>query len=105
VITHAVGAMSPLLVISHEGSNKAMLGANPNQPYFERVIIFIIYMKKITEEKMHPLQFIWLWFGVRILKWKYIDIYSPDKDSVIAMTFSMDEEYIERIRALDKNNK
>ncbi len=62
-------------------------------------------MKKLNEEKLHPLQFIWLWFGAKILKWKYIDIYSPDKDNVVAITFSMDEEYIEKVGDIEKNNK
>jgi len=54
-------------------------------------------MKNTTEEKLHPLESIWLWFGVKIIKWKYIDIYCPDKEDVIAITFSMDEEYINKI--------
>ncbi len=61
-------------------------------------------MNKKEKENLHPLQFIWLWFGVKILGWKYIDIYSPDED-VIAMTFSMDEEYLDKVQKIELKKK
>ena len=59
-------------------------------------------MRNKKQENLHPLQFIWLWFGVKILKWKFIDIYSPGED-VIAMTFSMDEEYLDEVQKIEKD--
>ena len=41
---------------------------------------------------------IWVWLGLKVFRWEYVDIYSPDKDEVIAVTFSHDEEYIDKIQ-------
>ena len=51
---------------------------------------------------MHPLQYIWLWFGIKILKWEHIDIYSPDRKNIVAITFSMDKEYINKVQDIEK---
>jgi len=55
----------------------------------------------MNKDNLHPLQSIWVWFAVKILRWKYIDIYSPDKEDVIAITFSMDEDYINKIEIIE----
>ena len=41
---------------------------------------------------------VWLWFGVKILRWPYISIYCPDDENVTAVTFSYDEKYIDKIQ-------
>ena len=41
------------------------------------------------------LQF-WIWLGKK-LGFTFIDIYSPNKDKVVAVTFSTDEKYINKI--------
>ena len=43
----------------------------------------------------------WLWFGVTILKWQFIDIYTPDKEIVIAVTFSHDKEYVDKVSKVE----
>jgi len=58
-------------------------------------------MKK-TKEKLPFLCFIWMWFGVKVLGWRYVDIYSPDKENVEALTFSDNEKYIEKVGRIEK---
>ena len=46
------------------------------------------------------LQF-WIWFGTRILQFENIDIYSPNKEDVVAVTFSHSEMYISAIEKIE----
>lgn len=43
---------------------------------------------------------IWLWIGAKLIGFNYIDIYSPDKKEVTAITFSRSEEYINKIQEI-----
>jgi hypothetical protein len=42
----------------------------------------------------------WLWFGLKFVGYNYVDIYSPDKEKVIGITFSMSEEYINKVSSI-----
>lgn len=42
---------------------------------------------------------IFLWIGSKL--WAYVDVYSPDKETVKAITFSNDEEYMEKISEVE----
>jgi len=41
---------------------------------------------------------IWLWCGLHIFGFKHVDIYSPDEDEVVGMTFSISEDYLDKIK-------
>lgn len=56
-------------------------------------------MKK--KNRLPILCFIWMWFGIKVLGWKIIDIYSPNKEDVEALTFSNNEEYIKKIGEIE----
>jgi len=43
----------------------------------------------------------WIWYGTKIICFKYIDIYSPDKKDVIAITFSHSEYYINKVQSIE----
>jgi len=43
----------------------------------------------------------WIWFGTKIIGFKNIDIYSPNKEDVIAVTFSHSEYYIDKIQEIE----
>ena len=45
--------------------------------------------------------FIWMWIGVKLLKWPCISVYSPDKENVVAVTFSDSEEFINEVHKID----
>ena len=58
---------------------------------------------------MNFIQKFWIWFGVKILRWEFIDIYSKDsgnkvKDEdieVTSITFSNSKSYINKIMRIE----
>ena len=44
----------------------------------------------------------WLWFGLKFIGYQYVDIYCPDKENVVAITFSTSEEYIKKVQNIEK---
>ena len=48
---------------------------------------------------MTLIQKLWLWIGIHLVKWKYIDM-KTNKDEVEAMTFSNSLKYIKKVGKL-----
>jgi hypothetical protein len=44
---------------------------------------------------------IWLWWAINILKWQYIDVKKGGDDGIEAITFSANEEYIDKISKIE----
>ena len=63
--------------------------------YREKIIMQDIYLK------------FFVWFGMTFLHFNYIDIYSPgfetgdENEKVVAVTFSISEEYINKIHNIE----
>jgi len=52
----------------------------------------------VKTKKMTVLQKVWLWMGSKLFL--YIDVYSPSKKEVIAITFSNSDKYLDKIQKI-----
>ena len=44
----------------------------------------------------------WMLFGTKVLRYKYIDIYAPNKDDlIVGITFSTHEYYIDAVSKIE----
>jgi len=43
----------------------------------------------------------WIWYGKIIIDFEHVDIYSPNKKDVVAITFSHSEDYIDKIQEIE----
>ena len=50
-------------------------------------------MNWITEQILK----LWIWTGQNVFGFDYIDVYSPDKEDVVAITFSSNKKYIDKL--------
>lgn len=44
---------------------------------------------------------IWIWFGKKILGFTCVDVYSPNKEDVVGITFSTSEIYINKVEKIE----
>ena len=44
---------------------------------------------------------IFMWIGTKLIGFPFVDLYSPDRENIEAITFSFNEEYAERIGKIE----